>query len=179
MQLVLNIIAVAGFFMSLTTWVQKLWEGRKNLAATIDFDSHSTLAFYTSSSIWLSLAFLFENKSSNPITLSYATITFDKTIYKCQMHKEYVEHRFRKLIDTNTAFYEHFIESAEFPINIDSKTSVYEYIKFQLPFSADVQFEKISCLTLNTNRGEIKITAEELLAKVRALNSREPSQGLK
>lgn len=151
------LIAVLGFALSASKWFYDAWKTRKNLAVTVDFNSSSACTYMSSQHLNSTFAFAFVNKSANPIAVTCICIESNgENEYRCELTPQFVSHRFRRLIDTETQYYERFEESAEFPIQISAYGAAYEYISFQLPKEFDPN--AVNAVRIMTNHGIVRIS---------------------
>lgn len=154
---ILAAISVLAFIMSSLTWIFNLLEKRKNLFCEFDLTDRLNTSCL-GGNLYATCAFLFENKSRKPISITRIVLTFENgKTYSSEMEPGFVAHNFRKLIDTTTPFYERFIESTDFPINLVGLESRREYVKFCLP----AERMELSDITIQTNCGKVKITDED------------------
>ena len=172
MEIISFSIAIAGFLMSLSNWLYTFWVKRKRLKITFDFDNRLANYSFTQHFKYLTLPIILENRSSNPISITQLLIyNHDNIIYKAELEKNMVAHAFKKLIDTNSDYYERFIESASFPIDINGYGARLEYINFTLPL--DFDHEKIRSIEVKTNRGSITIDNPETICKLKEFFQKE------
>ncbi len=158
-------IAIVGFALSLLSWGHTLWISRKHLAVEFDFDCSFGCAYISSLYHCATLALFFENKSANPISITYLEIvTANKDRFRCKLEKCFVAHKFRNTIDNNSEGYNRLIESAEFPIVLCGFGASYQYVDFSLPKGRT--WNDISCVNVQTNRGRIILNKKETLNKL-------------
>ncbi len=158
------VIAVAGFLMSLASWIRSLWIERKNLIVSMDFESQYKESFLSSLCLNATIAFAFENKSSNSIAVTFIEIqTKSGKKYRASLIPGYVAHKWRNEIDPRVSAYDRFVESAAFPVNICPFGAAYEYIVFSLPKNRE--WNDLSQVIVHTNRGLILVEDSETIYK--------------
>lgn len=155
-------IAVAGFLMSLASWVRTLWKERKHLDVSIDFNCDYGCAFFSSRGLNAVFAIRFENKSTNSIAVTYVEI-MEKSgaSYRANLAPGYVFLKRRRDPDPSVGLYERVIESAKFPIEICGLGAAYEYVQFLLP--REVCSCDVVAVVVHTNRGDIFINTVEVI----------------
>lgn len=157
-------IAVAGFLMSLGSWIRSLWIERKNLIVSMDFESQYKESFLSSLYLNAVIAFTFENKSSNSIVVTFIEIqTTSGEKYRANLTPGYVAHKWHNEIDPGVSTYERFIESAAFPVNVCPFGAAYEYIIFSLP--KDREWNDLNQIIIHTNRGPILMEDFETICR--------------
>lgn len=167
-------IAVAGFLMSLVSWICTAWNRRKRLKVTVDLSAPYNKSYMTSLSLSINLAFWFESKSTNPIAINCVWLIFtDKSEFRSELSKLFVCHNFRRLLDTNTEYYERFTESADFPIEIGAYGAAYEYIQFTLP--KECKERNLDSIRIMTNRGKIIISDEKTICSLQEFFQKTPA----
>lgn len=142
-----NWIALFSLIISIITALNMFWKQRRKLSFKI---KEITFADYLddSNTGQLCIQMFFINKSQNPISINYIEL-FDSQgkSYICSLNPGLVAHKFQKMIDTNGT-YEKFIESAQFPIYLESLSAKVEYVYFHIPIKHNIT----KCL-IYTNRG--------------------------
>ncbi|CDE23022.1 conserved domain protein [Amedibacillus dolichus CAG:375] len=153
------LLSIISLTISLVTAFNVFWKQRRNISFKIEEISFTD--FIDNDRGFLSIQMFFINHSQNPISINYIEL-YDKhgNKYTCRLIPSFVEHRFNKMIDTNS-FYERFIESAHFPIRLDSLDAKMEYVYFDLPQN----FEIVNCI-IYTNRGN-PIPFQEIILPIK------------
>jgi len=147
-------IAIIGFVLSLYTWICTLIERKRNITIEIDNQAQWAVRFTTSKCQCWTTAVFINNKSHLQNSIHRISVLDEQgKEYFAQIPQQFVAHTFRKLIDTDTKWFEKIIESAKFPIDLNTLGSAYEYIEFQLPIDFN---HTPQAFILYTNRGKIK-----------------------
>lgn len=177
-----SLAGVAGFVLSLFTLGWNLWRGRKNLSVKADFECTFGEAYISSRYHYGALAFFFENRSSNPISITFLEIRCkDGSGFRCSLNRQFIANMFRRSIDPGTEDYSRFIESPDFPIDLCGYGAAYEYVVFPLPRGR--AWDDVVEISVHTNRGCVRISdaptirkLEEFLQKpLRAKREKRPS----
>lgn len=159
-------IAILGLTLSALSWIKEIWESRKNLKVKIDLNSEYGIAFRSSLYYNAFVGMFFENKSKNPIAITYVEIvTREKSRFRCSFFQRSVFHRFQNSVAPGQKPYERFVESAKFPVSVCGLGAAYEYAYFALPHGRD--WGDVVSLDVFTNRGKVSIDDFEAIAGFR------------
>lgn len=140
------IVSLTSLAISLCTAFYVFWKQRRNIVFKIN--DVSFVDFIDNPNGQLCVQMFFINKSQNPISINYIELKdSNNNTYICNLIPGLVKHKFSHLIDTDTC-YQKFIESAQFPICLDSLSAKLEYVYFQIPIDHEIK----KC-TIYTNRG--------------------------
>lgn len=157
-DLITIIISITSLLFSLITSFIVFYKQRRNIhfkvigSTFVDFLNESGNG-------QLCIEILLINKSQNPISVNYFELIDENNIsYICHFNPSLVEHKFQHLIDTDNT-YEKFIESATFPINLNSLGASKEYVYFHLPKNF-----KIKKCNIYTNRGNVIVNNDVVLS---------------
>jgi len=146
-------IAIIGFALSSYTWISTLIERKRNITIQIDNQARWAVRFTTSKNQYWTTAIFINNKSHLQNSIQRISMLDEQgKEYFAQIPQQFVAHTFRKLIDTDTKWFEKIIESAKFPINLNALGSAYEYVEFQLPIDFN---HTPQAFILYTNRGKV------------------------
>ncbi len=156
-SVVLAIISIASFIMSSLTWIVTVYKNHKNLKLTIiDRDTWNCFFKLEDKSWSLTISTMLQNFSASPIHITkIALIDYLNNCYTADLRPTFVAHTFRRLIDTDTKWFEKVLESAQFPICLDAYGAKLEYLHFTIP---DIPLQKfqIQRIEVWTNKGLIQ-----------------------
>lgn len=147
------VIAVAGFIMSLATWIFNLWNRRVHLEIIADENglgfSISDVSFINktldgdTTGIALVLPCFYINRSSTAISITQILlIGSNGTEYRVALAPEFAFHRFRKMIDTDKV-YERIYETTSFPLNLGPLQAEHSPFQVVLPNNVNIKGVKI------------------------------------
>ena len=131
------ILAIIGSVGAMISGFRAFWLSRVNLNLKIDDCkriNHVTQFFI-----------LFENKSTNPISISEVAIAHDGKLFPCDL-------LCKKIRSTDAGFLYH---TPRFPLNIPGATSQLHFLEFVEAPQIDLTPGKTVVLSLGTNRGRI------------------------
>nr|DAF30758.1 MAG TPA: hypothetical protein [Caudoviricetes sp.]DAW38987.1 MAG TPA: hypothetical protein [Caudoviricetes sp.] len=140
-------IAVAGFLMSLATWVHTFLSQRRNVGIRItEFRADEKIALF----------FIhIENKSRLPIAITRIVLISNQEKVDCEPFPTWVldsTHKIGKEIISQRSYY-----SMQMPIAISSLGAVSGYVLFQADQCMIPDDAKLANLQVYTNRGRSKI----------------------
>ena len=151
-------IAVAGFFISVWSIARQLWRERKNLSVKIEIQNELNCFPRENTNSILCIFILFENHSMNPISITKVELYTPNQTVIAQLNPHFIGHLFRRLCDTETPFYERFIESAKFPIELSALGAAEEFLYFGP--TEDTSWKQIDKLIIYTNRGKVTVRSK-------------------
>ena len=160
-------MALVGFFATLVSGLRTWWRGRMRLEVVLEPLDHCSVAFRGRQFSYLTIAVLLSNKSSCKISV-YSVSLFGAGEYMCRLRPGFVGTD-RNNIPTmdGDPVYLRYIESIDFPINLNGLQSTRGYVMFTLPHEYD--FSAIREFWVNTSSGRLVIDDHEQIAQARAL----------
>lgn len=153
--------------MSSLSWIKTFLNSRANIDIAFDFDSEYMDSGLSSLYLNAAVAVSIENKSSNPIAITFIKIKMKSgESYRARLGAGFVAHKHMGGIHKSDG-YDRFIESASFPIQVGPYGAAYEYILFALPKDRD--WNSICEILVQTNRNCVTISDQETICRLQEL----------
>lgn len=170
-------ISIISLLLSIWTLFMQWFKSRKNLAIETILDDKRFNSYIIENTdqdgnLMVVLQTLFINKSQAPISINYIELVGQNKAYRCELTPSFQAHYFTKLIDTpeDMPYYHKIVESAEFPIRLDSLDAKWAHVRYKIPINANIS----NCF-IYTNRGN-KMKCPEILSAVNQLRNKSNSR---
>ena len=158
-------VAIVSFFLSLLSLGRQFWKERRRLAAYFEIDNRFSCMTITNANEYICISTLFENLSLNPIAITKVTLHISEVVLTSDPIPSFVGHSFRRLIDTETKFYERILESAKFPIELTGLGAAQEFLHFKIASHPD--WNRLCKIVVFTNRGKVVLSSNSHLQPLR------------
>lgn len=124
-------IALISLVLSISNWLYIWYKNRTNIS--IDVLSIEFIDYLNSDFGQYEVEFLFKNNSQKPVSICYIEFIDAKgSKYLSLLEPSFYKYKFQKMIDTDS-YYEKFLETASFPINLKGYEATRQIVSFSFP----------------------------------------------